>query len=137
MPAGVVPLSNNSRRTDIIAMMPLCNAHGPDPSWVEPEDIQVHQLFDSLHEGYVTDEPRLIQDTTQVELDYIAARAAEAKLAEEASSAGGMEDKAAAAAEEEELARWAEALGRLAVPAPGLPFSKMWPMSRRCLRRRR
>ena len=90
LPAGVVPLSNNSRRTDIIAMMPDFNAHGLDPSWVEPEEIQVQEFFDTLHEGYVTDEPLLIQDTTQAELDYIAARAMEAKLAEEAGSAGGV-----------------------------------------------
>ena len=32
LPAGVVPLSNNSRQTDIIAMMPDCNAHGHVPS---------------------------------------------------------------------------------------------------------
>ena len=29
LPAGVVPLRNNSRQTDIIAMMPDYNAHGP------------------------------------------------------------------------------------------------------------
>ena len=55
-------------------------------------------------EGYVRDEPRLVGDTTQAELDYIAARAAKAELAKEAGSAGGVEDKAAAAAEEKELA---------------------------------
>ena len=32
LPTGVVPLSNNSCRSDIIAMMPLFNAHGLDPS---------------------------------------------------------------------------------------------------------
>ena len=62
-----------------------------------------------MEEKYVCDEPRLVQDTTQAELDYIAARAMEAQLAEEAGSAGGVEDKAAMAAEEEELARWAAA----------------------------
>ena len=41
LPTGVVPLCNNSRRSDIIAMMPDCNAHGPDPSWKEPEDAKV------------------------------------------------------------------------------------------------
>ena len=46
----------------------------------------------------------LIRDTTKEELDYIAARAADAALAKEAGSAGGVEDKAVAAAEEEELA---------------------------------
>ena len=32
LPAGVVPLSNNSRQTHIIAMMSDFNAHGLDPS---------------------------------------------------------------------------------------------------------
>ena len=39
--AGVVPLSNNSRRFKIIAMMPLFNAHGLDPRWVEPDALKV------------------------------------------------------------------------------------------------
>ena len=39
--ARVVPLTNNSRQTDIIAVMPDCNAHGLDPNWVEPEADQV------------------------------------------------------------------------------------------------
>ena len=102
--AGVVPLSNNSRRTDIIAMMPDFDAHGLDPSWVEPEEIQLQEFFDTLQDRYVTAELRLIQDTTQVELDYIAARVAEANLAKEAGSAGGVEDEAAVAAKEKELA---------------------------------
>ncbi len=51
---------------EIIAMMPDCNAHGPDPSWKESEDAKVQQFFDTLHEGYVnTDAERLlVQDTT-------------------------------------------------------------------------
>ena len=48
MPAGVVPLSNNSRQTDIIAMMPDFNAHGLDPSWAEPEVEWVQEFFDNL-----------------------------------------------------------------------------------------
>ena len=32
LPAGVVPLSNNSRQSAIIAMMPDFNAHGLDPA---------------------------------------------------------------------------------------------------------
>ena len=39
--AGVVPLSNNSRRNEIIAMMPIFNAHGLDPRWVEPDGLVV------------------------------------------------------------------------------------------------
>ena len=41
LPVGVVPLSNNSRQSAIIAMMPDFNAHGLDPSWVEPEEVPV------------------------------------------------------------------------------------------------
>nr|XP_040245953.1 uncharacterized protein CG45076-like [Aegilops tauschii subsp. strangulata] len=80
---------------------------------------KVQQFFDTQHEGYVTDEPRLIQDTTQSELDYIAARAMEAQLAEEAGSVGGVEDKVAAAAKEEELARDAETLAQRVKRAKG------------------
>ena len=96
LPAGVVPLSNNSCRNDIIAMMPEFNAHGLVPTWAEPSEEQVQEFFDTLEEKYVRDGPWLVQDTTQAELDYIAARAMEAKLAQEAGSAGGVEDKAAA-----------------------------------------
>ena len=73
-------MCNNSRRSDIIAMMPDCNAHGPDPSWKESEDAEVQQFFDTLHEGYVNADAErlLVQDTTQAELDYIATRAREA-----------------------------------------------------------
>ena len=99
-------MCNNSCQSEIIAMMPDCNAHGPDPSWQEPEDAEVQQFFDTLHEGYINadDERLLVQDTTQAELDYIATRAREVQLAEEAGSTGGVEDKVVTTAEEEELA---------------------------------
>ena len=74
--AGVVPLSNNPRRNDIIAMMPEFNAHGLVPNWDEPPEDQVQEFFDTLEEKYVSAEPRLVQDITQAELDYIAARVA-------------------------------------------------------------
>ena len=41
LPAGVVPLSNNSRRSAIIAMMPDFNTHGLNPSWAEPPTNKV------------------------------------------------------------------------------------------------
>ena len=106
-------MCNNSRRSEIIAMMPDCNTHGPDPSWKEPEDVEVQQFFDTLHEGYVNADAErlLVQDTSQAELNYIVTRAREAQLAREAGNAGGVEDKAATAAEDEELARWAAAAG--------------------------
>ena len=73
----------------------------------------MQQFFDTLQEGYVNADAErlLVQDTTQAEPDYIATRAREAQLAEEANSAGGVEDKAVTVAEEEELARWAAAAG--------------------------
>jgi len=60
LPAGVVPLSNNSRRNDIISMMPEFNARGLVPSWAEPPADQVQEFLDTLVEKYVRDEPRLI-----------------------------------------------------------------------------
>lgn len=71
----------------------------------------MQEFFDSLSERFVRDEPLLVQDTTQAELDYIAARAAEAALAREAGSAGYVEDEADAAAKEKELAQWAKSAG--------------------------
>ena len=129
LPAGVVPLSNNSRRSEIIAMMPLFNAPGLDPSWVEPDELKVQEFFDTLHEAYIADEPWLVQDTSQEELDYITARLREARLAEEsarlaveAGSAGGMEDNAAAAEEERELAQWVESAGEASNAGTGAPL---------------
>ena len=75
-----------------------------------------------MEEKYVTAEPRLIRDTTQAELDYIAARAVEAELAKEAGSADGVEDKAVAAAEEKELAQWAESAGEASSAGTGAPL---------------
>ena len=49
--AGVVPLSNNSRQTAIIAMMPDFNAHGLDLLWVEPKAEEVQAFFDILSES--------------------------------------------------------------------------------------
>ena len=92
LPPGVVPLSNNSRQAEILAMMPPFNAHGLDPAWVEPPAREVEDFFANLVEELDHDEPLLIQDTTQEELDYIAARVAEAELARAAGDAGGMEN---------------------------------------------
>ena len=110
-------------------MMPLFNAHGLDPNWVEPDELKVQEFFDTLHEAYVTDEPRLVQDTSQVELDYIARRLREARLAEEsarlaveAGSAGGTVDSATAEAAEEDLSRWAAAAGEASGAGAGAPL---------------
>nr|XP_040249570.1 nucleolar and coiled-body phosphoprotein 1-like [Aegilops tauschii subsp. strangulata] len=109
--------------------MPDLNAHGLDPNWVEPDDLQVQSFFNTLHERYVTEEPQLIQDTSPAELDYMATRVAEAQraaeeaaLAEAAGSAGGVEDKAVTTAEEEELARWARAAVEVSNASTGAPL---------------
>ena len=103
-------------------MMLEFNAHDLVPNWAESPEDQVQEFFDTLEEKYIREEPRLIQDTTQAELDYIAARAAEAELAKEAGSAGGMEDEAATAAEEKELAQWAESAGEASSTGTGAPL---------------
>ena len=53
LPVGVVPLSNNSCLTSIIAMMPVFNTHILDPTWDEPEAVLVEGFFDNLSEKYV------------------------------------------------------------------------------------
>ena len=57
---GVVPLCNNSRRTEIIAMMPEFNPHGLVPNWAEPPKDQVQEFFDTLEEKYVCDESQIV-----------------------------------------------------------------------------
>nr|XP_040244081.1 uncharacterized protein LOC109741338 [Aegilops tauschii subsp. strangulata] len=97
--------------------MPEFNAHGHVRTWAKPPEDQVQEFFDTLEEKYVRTEPRLVQDTTQAELDYSAAMAVEAELGKEAGSAGGVEDKATVAAEEKELAQWAESAGEANAPS--------------------
>ena len=87
----------------------------------------MQEFFDSLAEVYVRNEPLLIQDTTQGELDYIAARVAEAELARQAGSAGGMEDEVAAAAEEKELAQWSKSAGEVSSAGTRAPLIKDVP----------
>nr|XP_020189454.1 uncharacterized protein CG45076-like [Aegilops tauschii subsp. strangulata] len=88
----------------------------------ELETRKVQEFFDNLSEKYVHAEPLLIQDTSQVELDYIAARAAEAELAKEAGSAGHVGDEAEAAAEEKELVGWEESTGEASSTDNGAPL---------------
>nr|XP_020147912.1 non-muscle caldesmon-like [Aegilops tauschii subsp. strangulata] len=76
----------------------------------------------NLSENYVRDEPLLIRDTAKEELDYIAARAADAVLAKEAGSTSTVEDEADAAAEETELAGWAESAGEASSVGAGAPL---------------
>ena len=101
LPAGVIPLCNNSALTSIIAMMPVFNAHGLDQTWAEPDAEQVQEFFDNLSERAIREETNFIRPTTDEEVAYIASRAEEAALAAEAGSVGFMEDEAS---EEENLA---------------------------------
>ena len=84
--------------------------------------VEVQAFFENLSEKYVRDEPLLIRDTTKEELDYIAARAANATLAKEVGSTGTMEDETSAAAEEKELAGWAESAGEASNVGTGAPL---------------
>ena len=117
LPAGVVPLCNNSSRDRICAMMPLCDSHGIAPTWQEPAGDVVQQFFDSLVEVAVNcDEKKLLtRDTIEQEMERIATRVEEAAAAAAAGEFGfTMEEADAALAmslaereqpeEEEELA---------------------------------
>ena len=75
-------------------------------------------FFDNLSERYVHDEPQLIHDTIEEELAYIAARAEEAALAEEAGSMGTVEDEAD---EEKEFSGWKESTGEHSGTGVGVP----------------
>nr|XP_040243972.1 leucine zipper putative tumor suppressor 2-like [Aegilops tauschii subsp. strangulata] len=68
------------------------------------------------------DEPQHIRDTTEEELAYIATRAEEAALAEEAGSLGTMEDEADVAAEEREFAEWTGSTGEPSGVGAGVPL---------------
>ena len=81
-PVAMVPLFNNSALTSIIVMMLVLNTHGLDQTWAEPDEARVQEFFDNLSERLIRDEPRLIRDTTDEEVAYIASRAEEAALAE-------------------------------------------------------
>ena len=74
-----------------------------------------------MSERYIHDEPQLIRDTTEEELAYIAARAEEAALAEEAGSLSTMEDEADVAAEEE-FAKWTGSAGEPNGAGAGAPL---------------
>ena len=48
LPPGVFLLSNNTCQAAILEMMTVFNAHGLDPSWVEPPACEVQEFFDNL-----------------------------------------------------------------------------------------
>jgi hypothetical protein len=83
LPQRIVPLCNNSSLSRIITMMPLLNAHGLDPTWVEPSEERVRDFFDNLVERPVRKDEQegLIRATTEAELAYIANRIEEARAA--------------------------------------------------------
>ena len=93
-------------------MMPVCNAHGLDRTWVEPPPEQVQEFFDSLSERATREDPILIHPTTDEEIAYIASRAEEANLAAEAGDFGFMgEDTSEETAPEETSTEQEEIVG--------------------------
>ena len=64
------------------------------PTWVEPSVERAHEFFDNLSERAIREETNFICPTTDEEVAYIASRAEEAALAEEAGSVGFVEDEA-------------------------------------------
>jgi hypothetical protein len=100
---GVIPLCNNSALSSIIAMMPACNAHGPEGNLEEPTEVRVLEVFDNLSEKAIREEPTLIRSTTNQEVAYIASRAEEAMLAAEAGNFSSLEAEASEGVPSEEV----------------------------------
>lgn len=71
-------------------MMPVCNAHGLDKTWAEPDAEQAQHFFNNLTEIAIREETDLIRPTTEEEVAYIATRVEEAALAAEDGSLGFM-----------------------------------------------
>nr|XP_040258434.1 nucleolar and coiled-body phosphoprotein 1-like [Aegilops tauschii subsp. strangulata] len=121
LPAGVIPLCNNSAQTTIIAMMPVFKAHGLDQNWAEPDAERVQEFFNNLSERAFWEETQLIRPTTDKEVAYIASRVEEVALAEEAGIVGFVEDKASA---EEDFAERGKPAGEHSGAATGGPFAE-------------
>ena len=90
LPAGIIPLCNNSAQSSVIAMMPSCNAHGLDKTWAEPPAARVQEWFDTSSEKTIRKEPEVICPTTNKEVAYIASRVEKAQLAAEHGDFGFM-----------------------------------------------
>jgi hypothetical protein len=88
LPARVVPLCNSSAKDSVITVMPSCDAHGIEVLWQEPPEDAVQGWFDTLVERPVREEKDLFRDTTLEELDHIANRAVEARMAGDVSGSG-------------------------------------------------
>src|SRR3954465_3604544 len=89
-PPGVVPLCNSSARDSLRAMMPACDSHGVDRTWIPPKPDVLLNFFDNLTEvAKSKDEAReLTRDTTAQEVACIASRAEEAAAAAAAGEFG-------------------------------------------------
>ena len=111
-PREVVPLCNNAARDRILAMMPMCDSHGLDRSWIPPKPIDVLTFYDNLVEVASNKEDLKLhtRDTTEQEIAYIASRAEEAAAAAAAGVFGFSPEEAEAEeastqAEEAEIRR--------------------------------
>src|SRR4051812_14109901 len=111
-PRGVVPLCNSTARDSLRAMMPACDSHGVDRTWIPLEPIVVLNFFDNLTEvAKNKNEVReLTRDTTAQEIAYIASRVEEAAAAAAAGEFGFSPEEAEAPeascqAEEAEIRR--------------------------------
>jgi hypothetical protein len=69
-------------------MMPHCNAHSVEATWDVPPEVSVRQFFDTTVEKPIREEKWLIRDTTEQELEFIARRVVEDRLAREAGEYG-------------------------------------------------
>ena len=69
-------------------MMPSCNAHSVEATWDVPPEVDVRRFFDTTVERPIREEKWLIRDTTEQELEFIAQRVEEDRLAREAGDYG-------------------------------------------------
>ena len=83
--------------------------------------MRVQEFFNSLSERPVREEKKLVRDTTNEEVAYIASRAEEAALAAAAGSAGFQESEARA---EEDFPEQAESTGECRGATTGGPSTE-------------
>ena len=111
-PREVVPLCNSTARDPLRTMMPACDSHGVDRTWIPPKSADIMSFFDNLVEvAKNKDEIKgLTRDTTDQEVAYIASRVEEAAAAAAAVDFGYTPEEAEVAdassqAEEAEIRR--------------------------------
>jgi hypothetical protein len=119
LPKHIVPLCNNSALSAIIAAMPHCNAHSVKATWDVPPEEDVRRFFDTTVERPVKEEKWLVRDTTEAELEFIARRVEEDRLAREAGEYGYTLAELDKAQEEESLAEQGMLAGEGELVAPG------------------